>query len=271
MPFDIVLPLVVCIATMVTIWLHPKIQSRIKLLFREDQELRVRDAFLLVVTMGIMITVVVFIPQQAIQILFLAAYSFLLFLFTYIAAEKWYLAVVPPVAFLALYSSSFWNVVALDFFALVFAVCISVYLSGLFSWKTVIAFAALITVMDVIQVMGTGYMGEAAGKFVELRLPVFVQVPLFPIQHEEFTSILLGLGDIFLSGLLAIQTTQKFGRKAGFICAASIGLAFAVFEVAFFYSSFAAYFPATLVVVCGWLLGLGMYNLVRRVRSSEPL
>jgi hypothetical protein len=268
MPFDIVLPSVVSIVTIITIWLYPKVESKIKSLFEEEQEFRVRDAIFLVIAMGGMITAVVFIPQQAIQILFLAAYSFLLFLFTYIAVEKWYLSVLPPIVFVVLYLSGFWDIILLNVFAIIFVVCISVYLSGLFSWKTVLVFAVLITVMDVVQVIGTGFMGEAAGKFVELRLPVFIQVPLFPIQHEKFDAILLGLGDIFLTGLLAIQTMQKYDRKAGIISAIAIGFAFFVFEITLFYSEFATFFPATLVVVLGWLLGLGIYRLVNWLRGS---
>jgi len=164
---------------------------------------------------------------------------------------------------LALYHF-FWNNTLLNIFAVIFAIFISVYLGGLFSWTSVLVFAGLITVMDFIQVFGTGFMVEAANKFIKLELPVLIYVPTFPIENW----IGLGLGDIFLAGLLGIQTAQKYGRRAGVISAISVGFAFFLFEIAFFYYEFANFFPATLVVVGGWLLGLGLYRIIKQKRAS---
>lgn len=262
MSFDIVLPTVISLVTVVIVLLYQKFESRMESLF-EEKEFQIRDVVLLVVAMGVMVTIIVFVPQQAIQVLFLAAYSFVLFLFAYTAAEKWYLAVVPPAIFIALYLY-FWNIWLLNTFAIIFAVSISIYLGGLFSWRTVLAFAGLITVMDVIQVFGTGFMGEAADKAITLRLPVLIQVPTFP----RAGGIGLGLGDIFLGGLLSIQAMRKYGRKAGVVSAMFLGFAFFIFEILLFYYEFARFFPATLVVVAGWLLGLGLYRLAGREKGS---
>lgn len=262
MLFDLVLPTIICLVTVVIVLLYRRFETRMKSLF-EEKELQIRDVISLVVAMGIMVTIIVFVPQQALQVLFLAAYSFVLFLFAYTAAERWYLAVLPPIVFIALYLY-FWNIWLLNIFAITFAISVSIYLGGLFSWRTVLVFAGLITVMDVIQVFGTGFMGEAAGKAIALRLPVLIQVPTFPREG----AIGLGLGDIFLGGLLAIQTMQKYDRKAGIVSAVLLGFAFFIFEMFLFYYEFARFFPATLVVVAGWLLGLGVYRLARRVTSS---
>ena len=260
MPFDIVLPSIVSLITIAIIWLYVKFEAKMKTIF-EEKEFRVRDAVFLVLAMGIMVTIIVFVPQQAIQILFLAAYSFVLFLFTYIAVERWYVALLPPAIFVLLYLFA-WNLILLNIFAILFAVFISVYLGGLFSWKTVLVFAALITVMDIIQVFVTGFMGTSAEKLVELKLPILIHVPTFPLEG----SIRLGLGDLFLAGLLSIQTAQRYGRRAGGITAVTIGLAFLVFEAIVFSYRFAGYFPATVVVLSGWLLGLGIRRLVATAR-----
>lgn len=263
MLFDIILPSIISIVTIAIVFLFAKFETKLKSLF-EEKEFQIRDTIFLVVTMGVFVTAIVLIPQQAIQILFLAAYSFVLFLFTYVALEKWYFAMLPPMVFVALYFSDYWGYELTNIFAVVFAVFVSLYLGGLFSWTTVLVFAALITVMDVIQVFGTGFMGEAAGKFVELELPVLIKVPTFPYQGVIF----LGLGDIFLGGLLAIQTMQKYDRKAAVLSAISIGLAFFIFEIAVFYYEFARFFPATLVVVVGWLLGLGVFTVLGKTSAS---
>ena len=266
MLFDIVLPSVISLVTIAIVWIYSKFGIKIKSLF-EEKEFHIRDAVFLVIAMGVMVTVIAlvtqFVPQQAIQILFLMGYSFILFLFTYTATEKWYVAVLPPIIFLVLYLF-FWNLVFLNVFAIIFAVFISVYLGGLFSWKTVLVFAGLITVMDVIQVFVTGFMGTSADRLIALNLPILIEVPTFPLQG----AIRLGLGDIFLAGLLAIQTAQKYDKRAGVISAISVGFAFLLFEIIILNLEFTGYFPATLVVVGGWLLGLGLYYLLKQRKDS---
>lgn len=263
MPFDVVLPSVVSAIIVAIVELFPRFEPRIKSIF-EEKEFRIRDAFFLVVAMGAMVTAVVFVPQQAIQILFLGAYSFVLFLFTYIAVEKWFISVLPPLVFLVLYLSGYWNIILVNLFAVFFAVLIVVYLGGLFSWTTVLVFAALIVAMDVVQVLVTNFMGAAAERFAELELPILIQVPTYPVEGW----IGLGLGDIFLAGLLAIQGMRKYGRKAAFISAVSIGFAFFIYEVIAFSLRLFRYFPATIIVVCGWLLSLGLYQFIKLRGSS---
>ncbi len=262
MLFDIILPSIISMVTIAVVLLYNKFEAKLKTLF-EEKEFRIRDTIILVIAMGLMVSIIVLVPQQAIQILFLAAYSFILFLFTYVAADKWYLALVTPSVFLVLYLF-FWNLLLLNVFAILFAIMISVYMGGVFSWKTVLVFAGLLTVMDVVQVFLTEHMVEAAYKFLDLRLPVMIFVNTFP--REGWFG--LGLGDVFLAGLLSIQTMKRFDRKAGALSAISIGAAFFVYETIVFYYEYYGVFPATIVVLCGWLLGLGLNHLVKNRGSS---
>lgn len=262
MSFDVVLPSVVSAITIATVFLYGRVEAKIKSLF-EEKEFSIRDTVFLIAAMGVMLTIIVLVPQQAISVLFLMVYSFILFLFTYVAVEKWYLAVLPPVVFVVLYAF-FWNLALLNIFAVVFAISVSLYLGGLFTWTTLLVFAGLITLYDFVQVFITGLMGASADKLVDLRLPILIEVPTFPFEG----AIRLGLGDIFLTSLLAIQTAKKYGRKAGIISAISVGIAFFIFEVAVFSLKYEGYFPATLVVVGGWLLGLGIHRLLKWERPS---
>ena len=265
MTFDVVLPFIVSVIAVASVLLYGRLESKIKSLFQE-KEFRVRDSALLVIAMAVMVSVIVFVPQQALRLLFLVAYSFVLFLFTYLVTEKWYLALLPSAVFVVLYLSPLWDLLLLNVFAVMFAVFVTVYLGGVFSWKAVLVFAALITVMDFIQVFGTGLMGASAEKLWDLKLPIMIVVPTFPVDTQGFK---LGLGDLFLTGLLAIQTSGKYGTRAGVVSACAVGLAFFVFEVTVFASQFSGVFPATIVVVCGWLLGLGVHHLVfQRNRAS---
>lgn len=263
MPFDIVLPSVISVAILAMIWLHAKFEMKIKPLLG-DKKFKIRDAIFLVAAMGVMVVIVVLVPTLAIQVLFLMAYSFVLFLFTYILSNKWYIALLPPVAFVVLYVY-FWDIFLLNLFALIFAILVSIYLGSMFSWITVSIFAGLITVMDIFQVFVTRFMGASAEKLLELKLPIAIQVPTFPNEGTIFT---LGLGDIFLAGLLSIQTAQKYNRKAGFVAALSIGVAFLIFEAIVLHTGFRDYFPATIVVVCGWLLGLGLTLIFKEKKAK---
>lgn len=266
--FDVSLPVIVSLITIAIVWLFPKFRNKVEDIF-EERKFSVLDAFFLVIAMGVMVTVIVLIPEQAIQILFLAAYSFVLFFFTYIVLDKWHFAVLPPAIFLILYFSPLWSSLLVTLFAIIFIVSITIYVGSLFSWSTVLIFTAMITVMDVIQVLGTKFMGQAADKVMQLQLPVAIQVPTFPIEGN----VILGLGDLFLAGLLSIQTSRKFNRCAGIISAISIGIAFFIFETLAINYEFSSYFPATIVVACGWLLGFGIFYLFKHknYRGSNDL
>ena len=97
-----------------------------------------------------------------------------------------------------------------------------------------------------------------------LQLPVLIQVPTFPIQG----AILLGLGDIFLTGLMALQTSSRYGKRAGVVTAIATGFAFLLFEIALFTAQeLVRFFPATVVVILGWLLGYGIVHK-RKVKTQ---
>ena len=254
--FDVLLPTVLFIVVSITVLAYQKFGKNLSSMFGEKQ-LTARDAVLMVISMGIMVTVIAFVPTQAIQILFLAAYSYMLFSFTYLALKRWYLAILPPIVFVLLYFG-YWELFVFNLFVIAFAIAIPVYLGSLFSWKTTAIYACLLTIMDVIQVIGTGFMGAAATKMIDLKLPVLLLLPTYPSAGM----IGLGLGDIFLAGLLTIQTASRQGQKVGFLTAGTIAIAALVFEVALFNTEFAPFFPATVVVMAGWAAGLGSGKLL---------
>jgi len=253
---DVLLPSVVFIAIAASIFLQRKLEEKISSLL-EEKKISVRDVVLIVIWMGIAVTAMVFIPSGAVQILFLAAYSYMLFSFTYIALKRWYVAAFPPVLFLLSYFF-YWNLIVFNVFVLIFSVMITVYASGLFSWRTVWIFAALLTVMDVIQVFVTGFMGQSATKMIELKLPVLLMLPTFP----SGSTVGLGVGDLFLAGLLSIHIASNHGVKAGILTALMNGLAMFIFELILLNTMFARFFPATLVVIAGSMMGLGTTRLI---------
>ncbi len=215
------------------------------------QELRLEHIILLVAAMGAMVTLLVFIPEQSILVLFSFAYVMILFFFTYLLVPRWYLAVVPPVLFVLAFLY-FWNIYLFNFFAIIFGISVSVYMGSLFTWKTTIGFVSLLTIIDIIQVLVTRFTVASAQKALELGLPVGVLLPTIPfIENYTF----LGLGDIFFLGLLSIQSTRRYGKRFGLKSIATMAIVFFLFQTALL-NSVIQDFPATVFVVGGWLTSL---------------
>jgi len=186
---------------------------------------------------------------------------------------KWYVAVQPPAIFVLLFvffnfihnsgTAAVWTPFLMDVFGLTFAILIILYLSSLFSWKTVGLFAVLLTAMDITLVIVTPVMVTAATSFTGLGLPVLVWLPNIPIMTQSGAVLLrgLGLGDFFFAGVLAVQTFNKFGKKTAFIAAIAMAVAFGIWE------SFIGDiinglkpivgrdiggFPGTVMIISGW-------------------
>jgi hypothetical protein len=260
MEIDFLLPLSVFLIIASSIFLHEKFEKKMRSIF-EGKKLGMREVVLMVFLMGIMVTLITFIPGYAIQILFISAYAYMLLVFTYIVLGKWLLAIFPPAIFVAAYLLVK-NIYVVNVFVAIFSMMIIIYLSPLFSWKITLAFAALLTVMDVIQVFGTGYMVESASKMIGLRLPVALILPTYPSQKL----MAIGVGDIFLSGLLSIQSALKYKREVGLLSAAMISLAMFIFEFLVLNLPLKiAGFPATIIVLLGWFSAIGSIYLKKKM------
>ena len=143
-------------------------------------------------------------------------------------------------------------------------------MGSLFTWKTTVAFATLVTVMDIIQVLITGHMEEAFETAETLELPAFVKLPMFPTVGL----IYLGLGDLFLFGLLSIQTTRKYGRKFGLRSIILMAIVYLLLQTVLLnYYPLTNGFPATVLVVSSWLTVLGaryLYNMLISKKEVTP-
>jgi hypothetical protein len=186
---------------------------------------------------------------------------------------RWYIAAQPPALFVLLMvffnviyggAVQVWYPILMDVFGFTFAILIILYLSSLFSWKTVGIFAVLLTTLDIILVIVTPVMLTTANTFVNIGLPVLVYVPNVPLIYSSTGAILsrgLGLGDFFFAGVLAVQTYKKFGKKTAFISVVAMAVAFGIWE-AFLPDIIAGLkpivgrdiggFPGTLMIISGW-------------------
>jgi hypothetical protein len=348
---DIAMPIALFAVAAIALILSERTEGKLKSTF-EDRALRTRDVILLVVMITVAVSVVAYISlldpgqifQNIILLVFLFAYSLLLFTFSYLFSgmkrrkaqlfslgfaiasllagtislfepfadglsfyrtfaffslavfaffsiivdekksevqERWYLAVQPSALFVFLFifynvvygGTPIWYPMLLNIFALSFAVLIILYLGSLFTWKTVFVFAVLLTIVDIILVLGTGSMIVAAQQFTGLGLPVLVYLPNVPLISvpQNYPSIDffgfvvrgLGLGDFFFAGILALQTFKKFDKKTALLSITAMSISFGIWAaflpelVSLFENIFhreIGGFPGTLMIIPGWLI-----------------
>jgi len=106
MYFDVAMPLTLFMVSLVAMFLEEKVEGKLKGAF-EERQFNVRDALLLIAAMSVTVSLVVFIPQMAVMIIFLFAYSMLLLIFTYLfsnfrkAEAKLFCIIFLVVSFLA--------------------------------------------------------------------------------------------------------------------------------------------------------------------------
>jgi hypothetical protein len=257
---DIAMSLTLFSVTVASMLLNPKAEGKLKLTL-EENEFEIRDAVILVALMVVMIFSIVFFRALVapLMILFLFSYSTLLFIFTYLFSKRWYLATVPPALFVLLYvflrDTSIWSYYLVSIYGVVFAILITLYIGSLFSWKPTVIFAALLTMVDVILVLVTGTMVQAANTaFRGLSLPEMVAVPIVPpiVMPLGWLEMALGLGDFFFAGLLGIQTFKKFGRKVAVLSVLAMTASFFVFETLQL-NYWRIPMPGTVMIVSGWL------------------
>jgi hypothetical protein len=154
------------------------------------------------------------------------------------------------------------------------------YLSSIFTWKTVTIFAVLITVWDIISIIFTPVMIGAAKQFTGLGLPTIVYLPNIPIITSQGGLAFrgLGLGDFFFAGVLAVQTFNKFGKRTAFIAIVAMAIAFGIWEA--FLGDIIKWllpivgrniggFPGTVMIISGWAPIVAWKLLSRGKKTTE--
>lgn len=200
-----------------------------------------------------------------------------------VSKQRWYIAAQPPALFVLLFlfftvfytgSINVWFPALLDVFAFTFAILIIMYLSSMFTWKTVSIFAILLTLLDIVLVF-SGPMVAAAETFTGLGLPVLVYLPNIPLILNETGAFVLrglGLGDFFFAGILAVQTYKKFGQKTAIISIVAMALSFGIWEA--FLPEITGFFnirgfPATVCIITGWIPIILWKLLTTKNKSSS--
>lgn len=264
MEVNLLLPILLFIITTTSILMYSRVAEKSKKIF-EGKKIGICEAIFIVAFIGLLVMVIGLIPSYAIQILFITALSYILFIFTHLFLRRVIVSIIPPIIFIAsflilnflLMENILAVILIIDIFSATFTIISVTLISPLFSWRTMIIFAALLTIMDFIHVFITGSMVEAAGKVVSLNLPLILLLPSLP-SLKRLT--ILGLGDMFLAGLLSTHMASRYGSKAGLLTAFSISIVFFIFDMVA--SNFVLHFrafPATLLVLLGFFTGMSLY------------
>ena len=343
MHFDVLMPAILFVVTLTSMFLGRKTEAKLKSTV-EEREFKTRDTVLLVIMIGVALSIVVFIPSYAILALFLFSYSSLLFTVSYTFSDlkigtlrlylgsfaaasllagvggylgilpadlrlwglisfvilslisiavllyvqhlpaikpKWYIGALSPALFLLLFAffgnTFLWFPYLLDLYGIIFAVLIVIYLNGLFTWKTVFIFAALLTGLDIVLVWVTGTMVQAAQQISGLGLPVLVAFPTIPLisTSEGILILRLGLGDFFFAGILASQTLKRFGKNTAVASLLTICISFALFELLLLNPNLVSLpvqaLPATLPILLGWLPVVLIKMYTNKRSKQEPI
>jgi hypothetical protein len=270
MYFDIAMPLTLLAVTLVSLFLNEKTENKLKNTMQERQ-LGTWDAAMLVGVMAVMVYLIIFVREITLilMVLFLFAYSTLLFTFSYLFLKnRWYVGIIPPAVFILLFvflrDTWVWSYFLSNVYALAFAVLITLYLVSLFSWRTTGIFGVLLTGMDIVLVFVTGTMVQAAKVTTGLRLPVMVSVPLIPPWPDSGIAMMsLGLGDFFFAGLLAVQTLKRYGKRFSIVTAVGMTISFFIFEVLLL-NFLRIPFAGTVMIITGWAPLVIIKELSRR-------
>lgn len=243
---DISLPFVLAAVSLGAFVIYPAYEKKVTSLYGREK-ITSKGSVAIVAMIAISVAVLAYAPSLAIKFFMTAILSILLYAFTYILTGRKRLSTLPAIAFLTLFFA-FWNVWISNFFAAFIVVVLASALAALLTWRATLLFTSLLLLLDAFHVFVTEMMSTTAVKMIQLRLPTLIAVPTFPTQGWIF----LGLGDLILASLLAIQTAKKFSRSYGIVAIAAMASGFLISENVIFNMGF-QFFPATTMVAVGWL------------------
>jgi hypothetical protein len=264
--FDLALSLAFAAVTAICLLVYLKLEKRLDRKLG-DTRLSWVGALVAALIMGVMISLISLFATagtpSASRGESFTVFFFLIFLgmtgwFSSVVFDRFFL--IPAFASLGLggyavlFGSPLQNFWISNLLAVAYGLMITVYIAHCFDLKGSLVFAAGLTAMDVVQVFLTGHMVTSARFAMSLNLPILIRIPVFPpcTVNGQPWIVGLGLGDIMLAGLLVIQLGRKYGKRAGLASVASQTVGFLLFELLFLNSDL-KFFPATVVVTCGWI------------------
>ncbi len=97
---------------------------------------------------------------------------------------------------------NYWNTYTYNLIAVLLAISLILLISNIISWGVLKLFFVLIMIMDITLVFITRDMVAFGNKILFLQIPILVHIPFGE-------GISIGLGDIFITGLLCLEFTKE--------------------------------------------------------------
>ena len=244
MHLDLILPTVSLVFLNVVVWAYPRVEHKTKR-FMEEGEFTIKDAPGLALILAVAVVILAISPSALLLVLSMIGIGFVLNLISLIVTGNRWISVILPTIFYVCFFF-FWNLKLLNIFALILAFGTSLILASAFSWRSSLAFIAVLTLIDVIHVFGTKMMVEVGQKGIQLGLPLMLLLPAYPAGGY----LGFGLGDLFVASLITIRNWERFGGRAGLIT--SIHIAIFLGLMIPIVGIFGA-LPATVFISAGWI------------------
>ncbi len=97
---------------------------------------------------------------------------------------------------------NYWNIYTFNLIACLFAISIILLVNNIIKWNILKLFFVLILIMDIILVFITKDMVHVGNKIMSLQIPILIRIPFGQ-------GIAIGLGDVFVIGLLCVKFTKE--------------------------------------------------------------
>ncbi len=141
-----------------------------------------------------------------------------------------------------------WNIYSFNLIAILLVVSVILLISNIIQWNILKLFVVLILIMDITRVFITRDMVVLGSRIMSLQIPILIHIPIG-------NGLTIGLGDIFITGLLCLQFTKEKGytsnKSLGFIWITTSLLFILLFIVIMYLPK--QMYPATIFVTLSFM------------------
>ena len=249
------------LAIIITMTIALKLNKRFKANFdkytKGDMKFNLKHIALIAFGMPIVLWLVINITTEYIVYFYVFGMAYVLGTCIFLITGKWYNALLGLVYPLLYFY--YWNIYFFNIIAILIASFAILFMLQIMTWKIVKYFTVLFVILDIIMVLYTKMMTVAATKILDNNIPAMI---MLPANDVTTTGIALGLGDIFLTGLLCatfireVNMSDALGIKFSWMTAIMIGTILFASILIFPTTPL----PATVHVIIGFILSYIAYK-----------
>jgi len=262
------LTLAIIISMTIALKLNKRFKTNFDKYTKGETKFNLKHVALAALAMPVVLWAVINMPENFIVYFYVFGMAYVLGTCFFLISGKWYTALLGLV-YPMLYFY-YWNIYFFNIIAILIASFGILFMLQIMSWKIVKYFTVLFVILDIIMVLYTKMMVVAATKIMDNNIPAMI---MLPANEVTTTGVALGLGDIFLTGLLCAtfiresNITENVGIKFSWMTAIIIGMLLFISSILLPSTAL----PATVHVIIGFLISYSVYKLqyVRNFINKE--